>query len=100
MLPVVGPGSVRQHIANGVAGNGLAIIAGQQIAPCGITIGVVDGALHRPQRAGGVGIFLFAQDVACIIISPDLGHAHCLVIITGQLVGGVIDSPIVEGMRP
>lgn len=47
MLPGICPGAVRQHVANGITGNGLAVVASQQITPCGITIGVVDGALCK-----------------------------------------------------
>ena len=47
MLLSVDPSVGRKHIAKVVAGNGLAIIAGLQITPCGITIGVVDGTLCK-----------------------------------------------------
>lgn len=71
MLPGIGPCAVGQHIANGVTGNGLAVVAGQQITP-GTIIGIVDSALHRTQRTGGVGILLAAGDVACVVIGPDI----------------------------
>ena len=46
MLPSEAPDAVRQHISNGVNGNGLTIVSDQQIAPYTI-IGIVDSALHR-----------------------------------------------------
>lgn len=89
-LPNVDLRAVGQHIANDVTGDGLAIIAGQQIAPGRIVEGIIDCTLHRTQCAGGVGIFLFARNIASVIIGPDPGLACGLIILSGQLVGGVI----------
>ena len=44
-LPNVDLGAVGRHVGNGIIGNGLAIVAGQQITP-GTTIGIVDSTLH------------------------------------------------------
>ena len=92
MLPGVAPCTIGEHIANGVAGNGFPVPAGQQIAPGTVTIGVVDGTEYRAQAARGVGIFLAAGDVAGIIISPDPCLPRCRVIFPGQLVGGIVDA--------
>ena len=91
MLPGIGPGTIGSHITNGITGNGFSIPASQQIAPGTVTICVVDGAQHRAQAASGVGIFFFGEDIARIVIGPDPGLACCLVVLTGQLVGGVVD---------
>ena len=90
MLPGIGPGAVRQHVANGITGNGLAVVPGQQIAPSAI-IGIVDSALHRTQCAGGIGILLPTGDVTCVVIGPDPGLTRCLVVLTSQLVGRIIN---------
>ena len=60
--PNVDLGAIRQYIANGVTGNGLAIIAGQQITP-GTIIGIVDRALHSAQCTNIIGIPL----AACVL---------------------------------
>ena len=67
MLPSVGPGAVGEHVADGITFDGIAIISGQQITQ-GTIIGIVDSALYGTQRAGVVGMFLFAQDInGCLI---------------------------------
>ena len=91
MLPGVGPGAVGQHVANGIAGNGLAVVAGQQIAPSTI-IGIVDSSLHRTQRAGGMPIFLVDGDIACIIIGLYPKFSQSSSISIGSLNYNVIGS--------
>ena len=100
MLPGVGPGSVRQHIANGVTFNGIAIISGQQIAPCGV-IGISDRIDDSTQSSGGIRILCAAGDIACVVICPDPSFARCLVVLQGQLVNGgiAIGSGIVFSLR-
>ena len=100
MLPgVVFQLAVGKDISDGVGCDSISVVLRQQVAP-GTVISIADGILHRTQSPGGIGVFFFAQNVACVIIGPDPGLARCLVILPGQLVGGVIDSLIVEGMRP
>ena len=48
----------RLHVANGVIGDGLAVVIGQQIAPGAGGIGVVFRLQRRAQSAGGVGVLL------------------------------------------
>lgn len=68
-LPNVDLGAVKQHITNGITGNGLAIIAGQQIAPCGV-IGIGDRNDDSAQSSGGIRILCAAGDIACVVICP------------------------------
>ena len=49
------------------AGNGLAIIAGLQITPCGITVGIDDGINYSTQYSSGVSILLAAGNIAYIV---------------------------------
>lgn len=81
MLPGVGPSAVGKHIADGVAGNGLAIVARQLIAPTGVAVGVVDCFGGCTQCSGGVGILLAGQNVACIVVCPDPSLSRCLAIL-------------------
>ena len=102
MFPGVSPGAITEYIANGIAGNGIAIISCQQIAPVGVTIAVADRIQNTAKGSGGVSVFLLAEDIARIIVSPYPGQARRLVVLTGQLVlvvigigrgvGTVIDS--------
>lgn len=86
MLPDVGPGAVGEHIANGIAGNRLAVVACQQVAPGGIAIGIGNRINNRAKRSDGVGILLAAGDVAPVVVGPDPGLARRLAIFPGQLV--------------
>ena len=90
MLPGICPCTVRKRIADGVIGNGLAVIACQQVAPVRITVGIGNRIQCRAQSACGVGILLPGEDVAGIVISPSPGLSGLLVILPGQLVGSII----------
>lgn len=101
MLPGVGPGAVGEHIANGIAGDGLTVVTRQQIAPGGVAIAVVNGALYGTQSARCVGILLAAGDIAPVVISPNPGLACRLVVLPGQMVGRVGASQgICAGGKP
>ena len=58
MFPIIVPCAVIGQVADSVGGQGLAVVAGQQILPGAVPIAVGDGVLHRAQRAGGVGVLL------------------------------------------
>ena len=97
MPPGVGPGAVRGHITDGTPGrrgfirDGLAIVDRQQVLPGRISIGVIDCVGSRPYCTGGVGVFLMGANVARVVIAPGPGLARFLVVLTGELVGGVVD---------
>ena len=57
--PDVGPVAVRQRVADGVVGDGCAVIRGELILPCGI-VGIGDGFQRRAKRAGGIGVAALA----------------------------------------
>ena len=74
MLPGVIPGAVGQRIADGIVGNGLSVIPGQQIAPGAVTVGVVYSPDRLPQiLTGGISILLTGEDVARVIVGSDVG---------------------------
>lgn len=54
MLPGVGPGTVRQRIADLIVGDGAAIVRCQQVAPIFITVSIGDGigGCYTLQTAG------------------------------------------------
>ena len=60
MLPGIGPGAVTEDVANGIAGNGVSVITGKQIAPVGIAVAVGLGGGCAAQSPSGVGIFPLA----------------------------------------
>ena len=51
LFPGVGPGAVCERIANGIVGDGIAVVLGQLILPGGI-VGVSDGLQHGANGAG------------------------------------------------
>ena len=54
---------------------------------------------RRSQRAGGVGIFLLAQDIARVIVFPCPGLASLAVIFPDQLVRTVVGVLEKEGLE-
>ena len=58
MFPIIVPCAVIGQVADSVGGQGLAVVAGQQVLPRTVPVAVGDGVLHRAQRAGGVGVLL------------------------------------------
>ena len=85
-LPRISPGAVTKRVADLVIADGRTIITGQQVAPGIVAVGVHHGVQHFAQLAGGVGILLTLQNIACIIISPDPGLAGKRIVFTDQLV--------------
>ena len=91
MLPGVSPCAVRQGVANIVVGDGNTIVGRQQVAPAFVTVGVAHGIGGFAQVACGVGILGPAQNVARIIVGPDVGEVPGLVILPDKLVRRVVD---------
>ena len=91
MLPGVSPGAVRQGVANIVVGDGNTIVGHQQVAPATVTVSIAHGVVGFAQVARGVGVFGTAQDVARVVISPDMGEVSGLVILPDKLVRRVVD---------
>ena len=88
--PAIVPRTVREGIADGVVGDGSAVIRSQQIAPLRITIAIVNRALSGAKRSGGVGVFPLAEDVACIVVCPHPRLARSPIVFPDQLVGTVV----------
>jgi len=82
--------TVAQGVAYTVIGDGVAVVAGEQIAPVGVAVGVGDGVNGRAQLAGGIGILPLVQDVAGIIIAPGPGLAQLLIVLPDELIGTVV----------
>ena len=77
-------------VAHAVVGDGLAVVFRQQVAPGSIAVGIGDGIRSGTHGSGGVGIFLPGFDVAAVVVIPAGGLTRSLVILPGQLIGGII----------
>ena len=55
VLPTVAPCAVVGQVTDGIGGQCLSVVAGEQILPCAVAIAVGVGIQCRAQRAGGVG---------------------------------------------
>jgi hypothetical protein len=63
MLTCVGPDAVRQHVTNGITGNGLAVVPSPQIAPSTI-IGVTRTTASFPQHILTGKIAMISNEVS------------------------------------
>ena len=64
VLPTVAPCAVVGQVTDGIGGQCLPVVAGEQILPRAITVTIGDGIQRRTQRAGGIGeIFLCEEAV-------------------------------------
>ena len=71
VLPTVAPCAVVGQVTDGIGGQCLSVVAGEQILPRAITVTIGDGIQRRTQRAGGVGeIFLCEEAVEKNRIPP------------------------------
>ena len=64
MLPSIGPCPVVGQVTDGVGGQCLSVIAGQQILPRAVAIAVGDGIQCRAQRAGGANGISLCEETA------------------------------------
>ena len=62
MLPTVAPCAVIGQVADGIGGQRLSVIAGQQILPRAVAIAVGDGIQYRTQRARGANEISLCED--------------------------------------
>ena len=83
MLPGISPLSVTEDIANSIAGDGVSVISGKQIAP-GIVVAVGLGGGGSAQGSGGAGILLLTEDIARIIIAPGPALPCPLIVLRDQ----------------
>jgi len=90
MLPGVVMNTVGKHVADFVTCDGLSVVASQQIAPVGVTVGVGDRINGRTQLAGGISVLRLTQDIACAVIAPGPGLAQLLVVLPNELIGTVV----------
>ena len=103
MLPCIRPFTVICQITDGIVVKSCTVIGSQQVTPTGIGVCIGDGICGSTQYTGGVGIFLLAQDIACIIVFPCPGFASLAVIFPDQLIGaviGVLEKVGVRGLTP
>lgn len=85
LCPGIAPSAVIQRIADGIIGDGLTVIVGQQIAPCGVAVLVAErGGALRGLLDRGVGELGFADDVSGRVVGV-LGN--------GVLGGGLLSLP-------
>ena len=91
MLPTVAPCAVVGQVTDGIGGQCLSVVAGEQILPCAVAVAVGDGIQRRAQRARGVGILRLAEDVAAVVVGVDPRLARRLIVLAGQLVEAVVD---------
>ena len=90
-LPGIGPGAVRDEVANGIIGAGLAAIGGEQVLPAeGIVIAIGDGVKGLAEGAGGISIFDAVEDISSCVIGKDPGFTGGLVVLAGELPEGVV----------
>ena len=99
MLPCIRPFTVICQITDGIVVKGCTVIGSQQVTPAGIGVGIGDGICGCAQCAGGVGVFLLAQDIACIIVFPCPGFASLAVVFPNQLIGTVVGVLEKEGLE-
>ena len=80
LLPCEGHAPVAQGVANGIVGNGLTVVGGQQVLPCAVAVGIG----HRLPGSG------LAEDVAPGVIGVSGSLSRDRVHILRQPVHGVI----------
>ncbi len=93
-MPAVCPGhghaAIAQRIADGIIGDALAVVGGQQVPPHRVGIAVGYGFGSRPQRAGGVGVFLPGGDVATTVVGVGDALVFHHAVHPGQLAQAVV----------
>ena len=89
-LPLICPHTIIQRIANGIVGDGLAIVAGQLVLPITVTIRIRDSLLRTAQRTGGVGILHLTGDVAATVVVVHPGRIFMRIIHPNQLAQRII----------
>ena len=99
MLPCIRPFTVICQITDGIVQKGCTVIGSQQVTPAGIGVCIGDGICGCAQCAGGVGIFLLAQDIARVIVFPCPGLASLAVVFPDQLVRTVVGVLEKEGLE-
>jgi len=93
MLPSVDPRAVIRQVANGVVGQRLAAIVGEQILPCRVAVGVGLGGGGGAEGAGSVGVLLLGRNVAAVAVGIRPRLPCCLIILALQLVEGIVGVP-------
>ena len=89
-LPSHIPAEIARRVADGVVGNGLAVVGRQQITPGAVAVGVADRMERRAKLAGGVVIFALTQDIAAGIIFVGKRLALRRAVVANQLVFTIV----------
>ena len=87
--PCIVPCAVIGRVADGVVGDGSAVIRSQQITPLCVTIAIINRALSSAKGSGGVGVFPLAENITRIVVCPHPRLACGLVVLPDQLIGTV-----------
>ena len=88
--PCIVPCAVRQRITDGIIGDAFAIVGCQQVTPLRIALDIIDSTYNCAQRAGGIGIGLFAGNITGVVVGPHPSPARGLVILPDQLIGAIV----------
>ena len=68
----------------------MTVIECHPLAPIlGIGVDIIDRGSNNPKGACGIGVLFAGLDIARVVIGPNSGLARLLVVLPGQLVGGV-----------
>ena len=90
VLPCVGPRAVAQEVADLIRRQALPVDAREQVAPACIAVAVVDGAHHRAETSGRIGILRLALDVPAAVVGIRPRLSRRLIVLAHELVEAVV----------
>ena len=90
VLPCVGPRAVAQEVADLIRRQALPVDAREQVAPACIAVAVVDGAHHRAETSGRIGILRLALDVPAAVVGIRPRLPRRLIVLAHELVEAVV----------
>ena len=90
VLPCVRPRAVAQEVADLIRRQALPVDAREQVAPACIAVAVVDGAHHRAETSGRIGVLRLALDVPAVIVGIGPRLSRRLIVLAHELVEAVV----------
>ena len=90
VLPCVRPYPVAQEVADLIRRQALPADAREQVAPACIAVAVVDGAHHRAEGSGRIGVLRLALDVTSVIVGIRPRLSRRLIVLADELVEAVV----------